>query len=226
MTFTDRQIGLMFVALGVGIAVLLPFFLVVMPQMGISEEMSRRPDALLPIVATKPWLFTVPGAVEMLAHALGAAAMLSLYLLWDSRSGLLLCATAGGLLWMGVDIVLNGVVLQVVPHLAAAHQAGDVTAAGQFTTVMTLVDAARLAGHFGGGLWVLGVSYGGRRIGRVGRALSIAGLIVGVAMAGNVFAAPLLALTFVTLPIWLVAFGIATSRPRPSPHLVPTATMS
>lgn len=214
MNFTVRQIGLLLVALGVGIGLLLPFFLVLLPALGITEEIAKDPERLLPVVATKQWLFTVPGVVEVLAHACGAAGMIALLLLWNPRSALLVCATAGGLLWMAVDIAANGISLHAIPQLAVAHQGGDVTALGTFKTVTALVDAARLAGHFGGGLWVLGVSHHARTAGGIRPGIAIAGLVTGAVMAANLFLPPLLFVSFFTVPAWLVVFGIAVSRTR------------
>src|SRR5438876_1018098 len=155
---SSRWVGLGFVALGAGIAALIPVFLVLYPAAGISQGDAARPEVVLPIMARNPALFVGPGILELAGHAIGAIAMLGLWFRWGKDSFLLTCATFAGLLWMSLDSVDNAVAFQLVPRLAADYVAGGTAAGASYLSLSGLVDAIRLSGHFGGGLWVVGIS--------------------------------------------------------------------
>jgi hypothetical protein len=214
-----RSIGLGFVALGAAIAALIPVFMVLYPAAGIGQADAGRPEVVLPALAANPALFFGPGVLELLGHTIGAAAMVGLWLRLGQSSFALTCATVGGLLWMGVDVIDNAIALQLVPRLAAdyvaagAGSAGTAAAATSFIDLSRFVDALRLAGHFGGGLWVVGVSLVASRAAIVHPVVAWIGVAVGAVLAANLFVPALLNISFITLPVWLIGFGVALARP-------------
>src|SRR6478672_803035 len=153
---SSRFVGLGIVILGAAIASLLPVFLVLYPAAGIGHGDAAHADVVLPILARNPALVVGPGIVEMLAHAVGAAAILGLWLRSGSRSFLLACASLAGIVWTSVDVLDNAITVQLVPRLADQFAGGDATAGLAYLGVSALVDAVRLGGHFGGGLWIIG----------------------------------------------------------------------
>jgi len=209
---TSRTVGLGLVALGAAIAALLPIFLVIYPAAGVGQGDATHPDVILPIVARNPALVIGPGIVEAFGHAIGAVAILGFWLRSGQRSFLLTAATLAGLLWTGIDLVDNLLTIQVVPTLASAFVAGDAAAGSGYLTTSRLVDAVRLAGHFGGGLWVVGAALYSLRAGTVPALLGWAGTLVGLVLAANPFVPALLNVSFMTLPLWLMVFGVAVAR--------------
>lgn len=209
---SSRNIGLGLIFLGGAIAALLPVFLVIYPAAGVGPSDAGNPSVILPVVARTPALFVGPGTLELIGHAVGAVAMVGLWMRWGTRSFLLTCATLGGLVWMSVDAIDNAIGLQLVPRLASQFVAGDGAAGATFLTVSALLDALRLAGHVAGGLWVIGVSASAIRAGSVNRVIAWAGVFTGLVLAGNAFVPALLNVSFMTLPLWLIAFGIAVAR--------------
>jgi hypothetical protein len=207
-----RNVGLGLAVLGAAIGALLPVFLVIYPMAGIGRADAGNPNVILPAVARNPALFVGPGTLELIGHTVGAVAMVGLWLRWGTRSFLLTCATLGGLVWMSVDSVDNAIGLQLVPHLAGQFVSGDANAGAAFLASSALLDAARLAGHFAGGLWIVGTSVALIRADSVNRMIAWAGVPIGLILAGNVFVPPLLNVSFMTLPLWLIAFGIAVAR--------------
>jgi hypothetical protein len=211
---TSRTVGLGLVALGAAIAALLPVFLVIYPSAGVGQADAAHPDVILPIVARNSALVIGPGIVEAFGHAIGAAAILGFWLRSGRRSFLLAAATLAGLLWAGIDLVDNLVTLQIVPALASRFVAGDAAAGQAYLTTSALVDAIRLAGHFGGGIWVVGTSLFSMRGAIVPAILGWAGIVVGLVLAANPFVPALLNVSFMTLPLWLIVFGAAFARTR------------
>jgi hypothetical protein len=211
---TSRSVGLGFVALGAAIVALIPVFLVLYPASGISQGDAARPEVVLPIMARNPALFVAPGVLELAGHAIGAVAMLGLWFRWGRESFLLTCATFAGLLWMSLDMVDNAVAFQLVPRLASDYVAGNAAAGASFVSLSGLVDAVRLSGHFGGGLWVAGISVFGLRGGVVHPAIAWTGIAVGAVLSANVLVPALLNVSFMTLPLWLLVFGVAQLRVR------------
>lgn len=200
------------VVLGVGIALLLPLFMAVFPALGITRDTAGHPEIVLPILADHPALPKGVGLVQVIAHLAGAVGMLGLWLRWGPRSLLLVAATFAGLVWMALDIANNGVALREVPRLAAAHVAGDGSAAAAFKNLSALIDALRLAAHFCGGVWVLGVSAFARRAGCLPRWLVLAGFVVGAIFSANLLVPPLMFLSMLTVPPWLIATGVLVNR--------------
>jgi hypothetical protein len=226
---TSRSIGLGFIALGAAIGALIPVFLVLYPAAGIHQGDAARPEVLLPIVARNPGLFVGPGVLELAGHAVGAVAMLALWFRWGRESFLLSCATFAGLFWMSLDMVDNAVALQLVPRLASGYVAGDSSTGAAFVSLSDLVDAVRLGGHFGGGLWVIGVAAFGSRRAVIHPALAWTGVAVGAVLSANVLVPGLLNVSFMTLPLWLVLFGLsllpgraAAPETKPSPSMLST----
>jgi hypothetical protein len=113
---------------------------------------------------------------------------------------------------MAVDVLDNAVAIQLVPQLAADYLAGDGAATSSFRLVMALVDAVRLGGHLVGGLWVVGASAVLLRSGVLRPVIGWIGVGVGAVLAANPFVPALLNVSFMTLPLWLVAFGVAIAR--------------
>jgi hypothetical protein len=220
-----RNVGLGLVFLGAAIAALLPVFLVVYPTAGIGQADAGNPNAILPAIARNPALYVGPGTLELIGHTIGAVAIVGLWVRWGARSFLLTCATVGGLVWMSVDAIDNAIGIQLVPRLASQFVSGDATAGASFVTTAALLDAARLAGHFAGGLWVVGVSAAAIRTASVNRVVAWAGVPIGLVLAGNVFVTALLNVSFMTLPLWLIAFGVGVARrsavPEPDLALQP-----
>jgi hypothetical protein len=223
-----RNVGLGLVFLGAAIAALLPVFLVIYPMAGIGQADAGNPNVLLPAIARNPALFVGPGTLELMGHTIGAVAIVGLWVRWGGRSFLLTCATVGGFVWMSVDSIDNAIGLQLVPRVASQFVLGDASAGASFLTFSALLDAARLAGHFAGGLWVIGVSAAAIRTGSVNRVVAWAGVPIGLVLVGNVFVSALLNVSFLTLPLWLIGFGIAVARtsavPEPGLVLEPAGT--
>jgi hypothetical protein len=209
---STSRIGLGFVALGAAIGALIPVFLVLYPAAGVGKADASNPLVILPVIAGNPALVVGPGILELFGHAVGAAAMVGLWMAWGRGSFLLSAATLAGVAWMAVDVIDNAIALQLTPTLAGAFAAGDASAAGRFTTVSSLVDALRLAGHFAGGLWVVGVSAFALSARAAHPALAWAGIIVGAVLAANPLMPALLNVSFMTVPVWLIAFGITVAR--------------
>jgi hypothetical protein len=209
---SSRSVGLGFLALGAAIAALIPVFLVLYPAAGIGQADAARPEVVLPALARNPALFVGPGVLELAGHAVGAVAMLGLWFRWGRESFLLTCATFAGLLWMSLDMVDNAIALQLIPRLAADYASGDTAAGASFISLSGLVDAIRLTGHVGGGLWVVGISVLGLRRAVVHPAIAWAGVAVGAILAANLFVPPLLDASFMTLPLWLLALGASQLR--------------
>jgi hypothetical protein len=202
------KIGL--VTLAVGILSLIPLFAAVFPRFGLTRDAA--PSTVLPTVAQNPWLFIGPGSVQLFTHTMGAVGIIALTFLWNPRSLLLVCATFGGLLWMGADIIDNALTMVLVPRLARAFVAGDADATRVLPLIHSLTEAIRFGAHFAGGLWVLGVSAYAWRTATTGRLLAGTGFAIGAIFAANVFAPPLMFATMLTLPAWLIALGV---RARP-----------
>lgn len=211
-----RMLGLGLIVLGLGIGALVPVFLAVYPAAGIAVADAGRPELVLPVFAASPALVTIPAILEIVVHAIGAVAIFGLWARFGAASFLFAVATLGGLAWMSVDIIDNAIALNVVPSLASAYVAGDEAAAAALTQLTALTDAIRLAGHFVGGLWMIGVSVFGIR-GGFGRWIGVLGIVVGVIFAGNVFWPALLNVSFMTVPLWLVVAGIAVAVRRGAP---------
>jgi hypothetical protein len=221
------RIGLGFVAVGAAIGALIPVFLVLYPAAGIGQADAANPQVILPAIAGNPALLVAPGILELFGHAIGAAAMVGLWMAWGRGSYLLTAATLAGVAWMAVDVVDNAMTLQLVPKLAGAFVAGDGSAGERFAIVASLTDALRLAGHFAGGLWVVGVSLFALRARAMHPAIAWAGVAVGAVLAGNPLVPALLNVSFMTLPIWLIAFGIAVARANETAaRLVPEPAMA
>ena len=209
---TNRTIGTCLALLGAAIAALLPVFIVLYPASGIGQADLGKPDVVLPVLARTPALFVGPGLVELLGHAVGAAGVVGLWMRWGMRSFLFTCATLGALVWMAVDTIDNAIGLQVVPALAASFASGDAGAGAAYVTLSQLLDALRLAGHFAGGLGIAGISAFALRTGSANRLIAWAGVAVGVVLAANPIVPALLEVSFMTLPAWLIVFGIAVAR--------------
>jgi hypothetical protein len=207
-----RLLGTAFAAVGLGIGALVPIFLVAYPAAGLGQADAGNPAAILPVVASNPALFAGPGILEIVVHAIGAVAMLGLWARFGSTSFLMAIATLGGLLWMAIDIVDNAVAFHVLPLIAANHAAGDPTAAAAFTLLGAVVDAVRFAGHFAGGLWMIGVSAFAIQTGSLPRVIGWIGVVVGLVFAANLFLPALLNVSFMTVPAWLVILGFGVAR--------------
>ena len=209
---TSRTIGWALAALGLGIGALVPVFLVAYPAAGISQAEAQNPAVLLPAIAANPALIVLPGAVQVAAHAIGIVAFVGLWMALDQTSVLLSIATAFGVVWLGVDVVLNAITYHVVPAVAAANASGDATAQGTFVTTMQLVDGARLGAHVAGGLWMVGVAAHAVQTSALPRVVAWLGILVGAIFAANLFVPALMNVSFLTVPAWLVILGIAVTR--------------
>jgi hypothetical protein len=197
---------------GLAIGALIPIFLVVYPAAGLGPSAARDPAAFLPVVARNPALFVVPGVLEVAGHVIGAIAMLAIWFRWGRSSFLLTCSTVAGVAWMGIDTIDNTISLQLVPTLASAFAGGDAAAAGAFADAGRLTDALRLAGHLGGGLWVIGAARFALDARLVHPVVGWLGIAAGIVLALNPFVPPLLNVSFMTLPAWLILFGVAIGR--------------
>lgn len=220
---SSRAVGLSLVFVGAAIAALLPVFLVLYPAAGIGQADAGNPEVILPAIARNPALFVAPGALELLGHTVGAIAMVGLWMRWGARSFLLTCATLAGIIWMSVDTIDNAIGLQLVPRLAIQFAGGDAAAGATFVSLSSLLDALRLAGHFAGGLWIVGLSVFAIRAAAANRYIAWAGIATGLVLAGNVFVPALLNISFLTLPLWLIVFGNGVFRDRSAavPNLAP-----
>jgi len=224
---TTRTIGLGLVVVGAAIAALLPIFMILYPAAGIGQADAGKPDVILPAIARNPALFVGPATLELFGHAIGAVAILGLWMRWGGQSFLLGAATLGGIVWMSVDAIDNAIGLQLVPALAASFAGGDPGAGASFRSLTALLDALRLAGHFAGGLWVAGVSVFALRAGSVHRVIGWAGVVTGLVLAANPILPALLNVSFMTLPLWLIVFGVAVARTSVGrePALAPSLAM-
>jgi hypothetical protein len=224
---TTRSIGIGLVIAGAAIAALLPVFMVLYPAAGIGRADAGNPAVVLPAIARNPALFVGPGLLELIGHAIGAVAILGLWMRWGGQSFLLSAATLGGVVWMSVDAIDNAIGLQLVPRLAASFVGGDAGAGTSFLGLSALLDAVRLAGHFAGGLWVAGVSVFALRAGSPNRVIAWAGVVTGLVLAANPIVPALLNVSFMTLPLWLIVFGVAVARTSEGrePALAPSLAM-
>jgi hypothetical protein len=219
----SRTVGAGLAVLGGAIAALLPVFLVLYPAAGIGRADAANPNVILPAIAKNPAIFVGPGTLEVFGHVIGAVAMIGLWLRWGGRSLLVTCATFAGLLWMSVDTLDNAIGIQLVPRLAAQFAAGDDGAAVAFASSSALLDALRLAGHLAGGLWVIGLSLASIRLEAVHRLIGWAGVATGIVLAANPFVPALLNVSFMTLPVWLLVFGVAVARSGAAVDPLPAA---
>jgi len=174
-----RLLGTAFAVVGLGIGALVPIFLVAYPAAGIGPADAGNPAAILPVVVANPALFAGPGILQIVVHAIGAIAVFGLWARFGSASFLMAMATLGGLVWMTLDVVDNAVAFHVVPVIAADHAAGDQVAAAAFSQLSSVVDAIRLAAHFAGGLWLIGVSVFAIQTRRLPRVIGWIGVAVG-----------------------------------------------
>lgn len=220
-----RLLGTAFAVVGLGIGALVPIFLIAYPAAGLGQAAAGNPAAILPVVAANPALFAGPGILEIAAHAIGAIAVFGLWARFGATSFLLAVATLGGLAWMILDVADNAIAFHVVPLLAASHAAGDATAAAAFTQLQSVVDAVRLAGHFLGGLWMVGVSIFFVQTARLPRIIGWLGVVVGLIFAGNLFLPGLLNVSFMTVPAWLVILGIGVARSEGTTDAAPLPQM-
>jgi hypothetical protein len=209
---SSRSIGWALAALGFGIGALVPVFLVAYPAAGISQADAQNPAVVLPAIAANPALVLLPGAIEIATHAVGIVGVVGPWMALGRTSVLFSVATVFGLVWLGVDVVLNAITYHVVPALATANASGGAGAQATFTTTMQLVDAARLGAHVAGGLWMLGVAAWSLATGALPRIVGWLGVAIGAIFAANLFAPPLMNLSFLTVPLWLVIAGIAVAR--------------
>jgi hypothetical protein len=207
-----RLLGTAFAVVGLGIGALVPIFLVAYPAAGIGPADAGNPAAILPVVVANPALFAGPGILQIVVHAIGAIAVFGLWARFGSTSFLMAMATLGGLVWMTLDVVDNAVAFHVVPVIAANHAAGDQVAAAAFSQLSSVVDAIRLAAHFAGGLWLIGVSVFAIQTRRLPRVIGWIGVVVGAVFAGNLFLPALLNVSFMTVPAWLVILGVGVAR--------------
>jgi hypothetical protein len=207
-----RLVGTAFAVVGFGIGALVPIFLIAYPAAGLGQADAGNPAAILPVVVANPALFAGPGILEIVVHAVGAIAVFGLWARFGGTSFLLAIATLGGLAWMILDVADSAIAFHVVPLIAANHVAGDATAATAFTQLESVVDAVRLAGHFLGGLWMVGVSVFAIQTGRLPRIIGWLGVVVGLVFTGNLFVPALLNVSFMTVPAWLVILGIGVAR--------------
>jgi len=218
-----RLLGTAFAVVGLGIGALVPIFLVAYPAAGLGPADAGNPAAVLPVVVANPALFAGPGILQIVVHAIGAIAVFGLWARFGSASFLMAMATLGGLVWMTLDVVDNAVAFHVVPVIAADYAAGDQAAAAAFSQLSSAVDAIRLAAHFTGGLWLIGVSVFAIQTRRLPRAIGWIGVAVGAVFAGNLFLPALINVSFMTVPAWLVILGIGVARSDEAtePTLVP-----
>lgn len=168
-------------------------------------------------------MIRVPGAIEIIAHAVGAVALIGLWARYGTSSFLLAAATLGGLVWLGVDIVDNAMTYHLAPGLAADYVAGSATAGPAFVQLMGLTDAIRLGAHVAGGLWMIGLSTVAIRTGLFAPAVGWLGVAVGAVFAANLFVPVLLNVSFMTVPVWLVALGavVVRNQAATAPELLP-----
>jgi hypothetical protein len=213
---TSRTIGWALAALGLGIGALVPVFALAYPAAGISPGDAENPAVVLPVIATNPALVVVPGAVQVFAHAIGIVAIAGLWVVLGGKSMLLSIATVFGIVWLGVDVVLNAITYRMVPALAAANAAGSATAQGAFVTTMQLVDAARLGAHVAGGLWMVGVAAHALQTTALARIVGWLGIPFGGIFAANLFLPALMNISFLTVPAWLLILGVAITRAEPA----------
>jgi len=214
-----RALGAGVAALGLGIGALIPIFLVAYPAAGVTPADAGRPEVILPVIAATPLLIEGPGFLEVATHLLGGAALLGLWMTLGKDSILLTTATVAGIAWMAVDVIANAVTLHVVPILAVDHMSGSPTAATSLALLTQVVDGLRLGAHALGGLWIVGFSEFARRTGLVPAAISWIGIPVGVVLSANLLAPALMNVSFMTVPAWLVALGIALTRTKPASEL-------
>ncbi|MEO6349299.1 MAG: hypothetical protein ABIP53_01485 [Candidatus Limnocylindrales bacterium] len=209
---SQKMVGIGFLFLGLGIAALIPVFMAVYPSLGITQAEAGNPSVVLPVAAANPGVFFIPGVVQVFAHAIGAVAILGLWTRIGRDSFLLSVATLAGLAWMVIDVVDNSVALTVVPRLAADFQAGSATAAAAFVNTTGLAEAVRLGAHFLGGLWIIGLSVFTIRSRNMPAVIGWIGVPIGLVFAGNLFVPALLAVSFMTIPLWLIVLGVVVAR--------------
>jgi hypothetical protein len=213
----QRWLGLGLALVGLGIASLIPVFTVFYPAAGISQADQGNPAVVLPAVSANPLLFTLPGIVQIAAHAIGAVVVLGLWVRFGQGSFLLTCATLGGIGWMGIDIVDNAVAFTVVPRLAADYAAGSQLAPAAFIQLGNLTESVRFAAHFLGGLWMIGLSaFAIRARSVIPAVLAWLGVGVGAIFSANLFVPAALLVSFMTVPLWLVLVGAAVLVRRPA----------
>ena len=211
---STRTLGGALIVLGLGIGALVPIFLVAYPAAGIAPSDATNPHVVLPVVNSTPALFMGPAAFEIVVHAVGAFALLGLWARFGATSFLLALATLGGLIWMTIDVANNAVTFHVLPLIGADYAAGSAAASAAFGQLSTLTDAIRLAGHFSGGLWMIGVSIFAIQTARRPAVIGWFGIAFGAVFAANLFVPALLNVSFMTVPIWLVVLGIGVARTR------------
>jgi hypothetical protein len=209
---TARTLGLGLIVLGMGIGALVPIFLVVYPAAGIGPTDATNPAVVLPVIAANPALIRVPGAIEIVAHAIGAVALIGLWARYGTSSFLLAAATLGGIVWLGVDMVDNAITYHLAPSQAAEYVTGSAAAGPAFVQLMRLTEAIRLGAHVAGGLWMVGLSTFAIRTGLFAPAVGWLGIAVGAVFAANLFVPVLLNISFMTVPVWLVALGAVVAR--------------
>jgi hypothetical protein len=216
---SQRWLGLGLGLLGLAIASLIPVFIVFYPAAGIQQADSGNPAVVLPAVSANPALFTLPGIIQIAAHALGAVVMLGLWVRYGQGSFLLTCATLAGIGWMGIDVVDNAITFSVMPRLAADYAAGSPLAAGGFSQLGYLTEAIRFGAHFLGGLWMIGLSlFAIRSRSVIPSIVAWLGIAVGAVFSANLLLpAALLNVSFMTVPLWLVIDGVVLAVRQSAP---------
>ena len=223
---TARMLGLGLIVLGAAIGALVPFFLIVYPAAGIGPSDASNAAVVLPVIAANPALVRVPGVVEIVAHAIGAVALVGFWARFGTSSFLLTVSTLGGIVWLGVDLVDNGITYHLAPSLAADYVAGSAAAGPAFVQLTGLTDAIRLGAHFAGGLWMIGLSAVAIRTRLFTPTVGWLGIAVGAVFAANLFVPVLMNVSFMTVPVWLVVLGIVVMRTETetAPGLLPRMT--
>jgi len=209
---TARGIGLGLVGLGLGIGALVPIFVAIYPAAGIAPADARTPEIVLPVIASNPALVMIPGALEIIVHAIGIVALLGFWARFGATSFLLLAATLFGLVWLSVDLIDNAITYRLVPNLAGDYATGSATAGAAFVTLTNVVEAIRLGAHLAGGLWMIAVSTFVVRTRTFPAVIGWLGVAVGAIFAANLPVPALMNLSFLTVPAWLVFFGIIVAR--------------
>lgn len=192
---------------GICLALFFPILMAAWPAAGVQPDQASNASAFLPFISNNRALFTVTYVNGIVMHLAGILAVLGVYRLLKDRSPWTVLATAGGLVWMVLDIAYNGWMLHAGPEIADAFRSGSSVAGSQWELVVRSAESLQFTGHLGAGLWLVTTGVVALRRGGLPRPLAIVASVAGVLIGLSFFVPEALYPCFMLLPIWFIWSG-------------------
>lgn len=179
------------------------------------------PDQYLTFVSENQTLVYLWNLISYWGSAITLVLMaLALYeRLKDGSPALAQTATAFGLIWAGLIIASGNLMLHNIGVVAGLYSADPAQAATAWNALQAVEIGITSGNELVGSLWVLLLSVAALRTGQLSRALSIFGVVLGV--AGMLTIAPALSDSLVMvfgpgMVVWSIWLGIALLRQKPA----------